>query len=209
MLFSIAQNICRKRVRLFIITEPEWNTLIDYKTRESRSHSLPIQATGTTRGFIADCNRRRTNLSTMQHDQASNKNAPLRFRFFAMVYDALVVLGIWILSIAIIVTATGDAVTGAGVQSLLFIEMFAFFAYFWIHRGQTIGMLAWRLKVVCDEPFTLRHALLRFIGAVLAFASLVLGYFWIWIDQDQRSWSDMLSKSRVVRYSRPKSTIHS
>ena len=60
----------------------------------------------------------------------------------AMVYDALVVLGIWVFTIVLLVTIRGDAVVGAWVQSLLFVELFAFFAFFWIKRGQTIGMLA-------------------------------------------------------------------
>lgn len=135
-----------------------------------------------------------------KHKQKPERPAPLRYRFFAMVYDALVVLGIWILTVAIIVTVTGEAVTGAWVQSLLFIETFAFFAYFWIHRGQTIGMLAWRLKIACEDSFTLRRALLRFVGALLGFATLGLGYFWVWFDRDRRSWSDILSKSSVMRY---------
>lgn len=137
-----------------------------------------------------------------QHNQNPERPAPLRYRFFAMVYDAVVVLGIWILTVTLMVTVTGEVVTGAGVQSLLFLETFAFFAYFWIHRGQTIGMLAWRLKIVSKEPFTLRRALLRFVGALLGFAPLGLGYFWIWFDRDRRSWSDILSDSGVVRYSK-------
>ena len=129
--------------------------------------------------------------------------APLRYRFFAMVYDALVVLAIWMATTTIAVMVSGNVVTGAWVQSLLFFELFAFFAYFWIHRGQTIGMLAWRLKIISTEPFGLRLALMRFIGALLSFATLGLGYFWIWFDHDRRSWSDLFSASYVVRYAKP------
>lgn len=69
-----------------------------------------------------------------------------------------------------------------------------------MHKGQTIGMLAWRLRLDTDGVFTLRKALLRFCGELLSIASVGLGYFWIWIDKDRRSWSDILSGSCVVRY---------
>lgn len=121
----------------------------------------------------------------------------------AMIYDALVILGIWIFTIVILVTARGDAVVGAWVQSLLFVELFAFFAYFWIRRGQTIGMLAWRLRIVSTEPMSLRRVLLRFVGALVGAACLFLGYIWILFDAERRSWSDMLSGTQVVRDPKP------
>lgn len=135
-------------------------------------------------------------------DDAEIRGAAFRFRLFAMLYDALVVLGIWIFTIVLLVTVTGREILGAWVQSLLFLEMFAFFTFFWIHRGQTIGMLAWRLRIQADRPFNLRGALLRFIGALLSFATLGLGYFWIWFDGRNRSFSDLLSHSIVIRYER-------
>lgn len=121
----------------------------------------------------------------------------------AMIYDALVVLGIWIFTIVLLVTIRGDAVVGAWVQSLLFVELFAFFAYFWIKRGQTVGMLAWRLRIVSTEPVTLRKVLMRFLGALLGGACLFIGYFWILFDAKRRSWSDMLSGTQVVRDAKP------
>ena len=121
----------------------------------------------------------------------------------AMIYDALVVLGIWVLTVVILVTIRGDAVVGAWVQSLLFVELFVFFAYFWIKRGQTIGMLAWRLRLLSTRPMTLRTVLLRFVGALTGAACLFLGYFWILFDGERRSWSDLLSGTSVVRDPKP------
>ena len=128
------------------------------------------------------------------------ERAALRFRVAAMIYDSLAILSIWVFTIVLLVTLTGNAVIGAWVQSLLFIELFAFFAFFWIHRGQTIGMLAWRLRLESPVPFTLRQALYRFLGALVSFLCLGLGYFWIWFDKDRRSWSDIVSNSYIVRY---------
>lgn len=130
------------------------------------------------------------------------ERAAFRYRLAAMIYDAIIVVAIWVFTIVLLVTATGDAVLGAWVQSLLFIELFAFFAFFWIHKGQTIGMLAWRLKLESEGPFTLRKAFLRFVGAMASFLTLGLGYYWIWIDSQHRSWPDILSNSYIVRYSK-------
>ncbi|MXZ44313.1 MAG: RDD family protein [Gammaproteobacteria bacterium] len=115
-------------------------------------------------------------------------------------YDTIILCGIWVFSIVVIVTAIGGPFTGAWAQTLCFVEAFAFYCFFWMHKGQTIGMLAWRLRLDTDGVFTLRKALLRFCGELLSIASVGLGYFWIWIDKDRRSWSDILSGSCVVRY---------
>ena len=129
------------------------------------------------------------------------ERAPLRFRLAAMLYDAFVVLAIWVFTVVLLVIMTGgNAVVGPWLQSLLFVELFAFFAFFWIHKGQTIGMLAWHLRLVSPEPFTLRKALFRFLGALASFLTLGFGYLWIWIDRDRRSWSDIVSNSYIVRY---------
>ena len=132
----------------------------------------------------------------------SGERAPFRFRLAAMIYDAFIVIAIWVFTIVLLVTVTGNAVLGAWVQSLLFIELFVFFAFFWIHKGQTIGMLAWRLKLESEEPFTLRKAFFRFVGAIASFLTLGVGYYWIWFDPQRRSWPDIFSNSYIVRYSK-------
>ena len=100
-----------------------------------------------------------------------------------MVYDAMIVLAIWLVTAFLAVALNGgQAVTGPTFQSVLFVELFAFFAGFWVGRGQTVGMLAWRLHVATTDgaPVQLRHALLRFI------------------DPGQRTWPDMMSGTEVI-----------
>ena len=135
-------------------------------------------------------------------DQASTqgeKIAPLRFRLAAMLYDALIVLAMWVFTIVFLVTLTGDAVIGAWLQSLLFLELYAFCTLSWTHRGQTIGMLAWRLELRSDGRFTPKQALLRFLGALLSLLVLGLGHIWMWFDREDRTWPDRLSNSKMVR----------
>ncbi|MEQ8857731.1 MAG: RDD family protein [Pseudomonadales bacterium] len=127
--------------------------------------------------------------------------AGLLRRLAAMVYDTMLIIALWMFTLFPMVAVSNDFVYGAAVRSVLFLEMFGFFAYFWVSRGQTLGMLAWGLEVCSADgsPFTLTQATLRFCGALASFACLGLGYLWILIDRDNRSWSDLLSGSRVLR----------
>ena len=140
----------------------------------------------------------------MSEAQTTNQDprpAGLAFRLLSILYDGLILIAIWILTIVLLVTILQDAVLGAWVQSLLFIESFVFFVYFWLARGQTAGMVAWHLYIKSEGTFTLRHASLRFVGGLLSFLCLGLGFVWILFDKDRRSWSDILSSSQIVRVS--------
>lgn len=126
--------------------------------------------------------------------------APLRRRVGAIVYDALLVFGLWLATLLILVIAFNHAVVGPFVQSLLFIEVFVFFAYFWTRRGQTVGMLAWGLHLEAADGHEVRaaHALLRFVGAVASFALLGAGHLWMLIDPHRRTWPDIFSGTQLI-----------
>ena len=130
-----------------------------------------------------------------------------RYRIFALLYDTLIVIALWAVTTGLLVLISGKVVTGALLQSIFFVETFAFCCFFWIHRGQTIGMLAWKLRLVSPSGFTLGSALYRFCGDLLSILTLGLGYYWIWIDKNRRSWSDIFSNSYVVRYQKQSSSI--
>lgn len=118
-----------------------------------------------------------------------------------MLYDGLLVLALWMCTLFVLVAVSNDAVYGAAVRSILFLELYAFFAYFWVFRGQTLGMLAWRLELrTCDgAPLTLAQATVRFLGALLSAACLGLGFLWMLVDRERRTWGDRMSSSYVVR----------
>jgi uncharacterized RDD family membrane protein YckC len=128
-------------------------------------------------------------------------------RFGAMLYDSLIVF-----ALAVIVTLLFFPFTGKGItpresgavehiyQAALLLVIVLFFCVFWTWRGQTLGMVAWRLRVErTDGTFiSWRAALIRLGGAWVSFAALGLGYFWIWIDRDRLAWHDRWSGTRVV-----------
>lgn len=114
----------------------------------------------------------------------------------SMLYDFLPIAGFWLLTSLVLVFVRGSAVTGALYQTLLFLELFGYFAFSWVRRGQTLGMVAWKLRLE-PAPFTFYQAALRLLGALLGMLAFGLGYFWILIDRDQRSWADIFSGSRI------------
>ncbi len=122
-----------------------------------------------------------------------------------MLYDGLLMLAIWLVTLFPMVAITNGTVFGAPVQTILFLELYGFFAYFWLARGQTAGMLAWRLALQAADggPVSLRQVTVRFFAALLCFLSLGLGYLWILIDPRGRSWSDLLSGTQVVTLPKP------
>jgi uncharacterized RDD family membrane protein YckC len=79
-----------------------------------------------------------------------------------------------------------------------------FFGLSWTRRGQTLGMQSWRLKLLREDGAlpTWRDALLRLSAAVLSWLAFGLGFLWILVDAEGRSWHDRLSRTRVVELAR-------
>jgi uncharacterized RDD family membrane protein YckC len=129
-------------------------------------------------------------------------------RFGAMLYDTLLVLALLFIVTALFLPFTqGEAITPGEsgalervYQATLLLATVLFFGVFWTRKGQTVGMLAWRLRVERNDGalLTWRDALLRLAGACVSLAALGFGYFWIWIDRDRLAWHDRWSGTRVV-----------
>jgi uncharacterized RDD family membrane protein YckC len=127
--------------------------------------------------------------------------AGLLRRLAAMLYDGLMVVAIWMFTLILIVPLANGPVGGAPLQSLFFVELFAFQVYFWLTRGQTIGMLAWRLRIesVTGDAMRLPQLTIRFFTSLLALACIGIGYLWMLFDRERRSWGDIASRTRIVR----------
>jgi len=87
------------------------------------------------------------------------------------------------------------------LSSLLLLALFGFFAKFWTHNGQTLGMQVWGIRVqnADGSAISLSQALLRFVIAIASWLCLGLGFFWVFYDKQQRSWHDLYSGSVLVR----------
>jgi len=125
-------------------------------------------------------------------------------RLAAIAYDSIVLIGLIFLA-----ALPPTLLHGGGIseplptflmQLYLLAVAFAFFGGFWTHGGQTIGMRAWRMRVVDahGNAISWRHALLRFLAALLSWGALGMGFLWSLFDPDRLTWHDRLSGTRTV-----------
>lgn len=135
-------------------------------------------------------------------------------RMASWVYDFLTGVAIVMLSTVVfiiivnslnslgVIDMSGYEDTAAYLQSNRVFQLYlllcltGFFSYFWVRGGQTIGMRAWRLRVLNQqgETISLQQALIRF------FASLAgLGNLWVLVDfKNRQSLQDHIAKTRTV-----------
>lgn len=138
-------------------------------------------------------------------------------RFAAMFYDFMLLLGVMFVAISIpalllgpeqstvsngeVATEFAPLLQGPIFQGYLLAVITLFFCLFWRKSGQTLGMQAWKIKLVDinGQPPTLKQCLLRLAGACVSLAAAGLGYWWLWFDGDKLTWHDRWSKTRVVQ----------
>jgi len=134
-------------------------------------------------------------------DQTDIQQASLAKRLAALIYDLLVMIGLlFCVSAAWIGFNGGQAVSGPFYNTSLFLTVFLFNAYFWTRSGQTIGMMAWRLRVQTVNGYTLSwtQSLIRFFSAILSIACVGLGYWVMLLNDEHLTWHDRFSGTRVV-----------
>lgn len=130
-------------------------------------------------------------------------------RLAALVYDAVLLAAILIIyTVAALLLTHGAALVPATVGAWAYLYraglialLAGYYLVNWLRSGQTLGMRAWRLRVVGEsgKPLSLRAALLRVGFGVLAWAPAALGVLWLVLDPDRLAVHDRLSKTRVVR----------
>ena len=145
----------------------------------------------------------------MQIDIENAAGPSLWRRLAAIFYDSWLIAALWLLG------ATADTFVRAGLglssegnhlplQLYLVLAPMAFFGWFWTHGGQTLGMRAWRLKLLdCrGAKVNLRQSLIRCVAALLSMLAFGLGYLWILFDREGLAWHDRLSDTRLVMLKR-------
>lgn len=87
------------------------------------------------------------------------------------------------------------------LATLIMLCLFGFFAKFWTHTGQTLGMQVWGVRVqnADGSAISLWQALLRFMVAIASLLCVGIGFFWQLWDKQKRSWHDIYSDSQIVR----------
>jgi uncharacterized RDD family membrane protein YckC len=167
---------------------------------------------------------------------AAQRSAGIGRRFGAMLYDSVVLVGILALAtLPFLPVLNGKVLAPREVGALAYVYWLwqallvsAFFVFFWTRRGQTLGMLAWRLRIqrADGENVSWKHAIrrlalvaallipvwsgyhliwrewsdanARMLATTVALLPFLAAYFWIWIDRDGLAWHDRWSGTRVI-----------
>lgn len=145
----------------------------------------------------------------------SHQPAPFWRRLAAMVYDGFLLLAVLIFAGFINLAAhllihgqqhlyemmqAGYSLSSPWFNVGLFTVMYGFFAFFWSRHGQTLGMRAWKIKVVTLEHqlLTPSACLVRFLVAFPAILLGGLGLIWALFHPHGRGWHDLASSSQLV-----------
>ncbi|MES9969830.1 MAG: RDD family protein [Candidatus Thiodiazotropha sp.] len=124
-------------------------------------------------------------------------------RLAAMLYDSLLLIALLFVTTAIITLPLGNP---SGITLLIFqffvfeIIPLIFFTGFWTRGGQTLGMRAWRLKLVRMDgaDITWMDAFRRHLAALFSLLAFGLGFIWILVDPQKFAWHDRLSQTRLI-----------
>ena len=128
-------------------------------------------------------------------------------RVIAAMYDLLPLAALWFIATALALAVTGGALDVHRLADKLFVQALviaataAYFVVSWMRGGATIGMRAWRLRVVDANGGAIgfKQALLRFAVAIVSLAALGLGLLWCMIDRERRAWHDLAAGTLLVR----------
>jgi len=159
-------------------------------------------------------------LAVDEREDQISISAPLWRRFMALLYDSFLLGALTMLYSALVTyglfiaqgdTSKGDyrpMLSGAQENTLfllgLTMTLAAFYVFFWWRAGQTVGMRAWRLKLISTDVHNVRQAprvmqcVLRAVLGIPAFFLLGAGYWWRWFDRDELCLHDRGSQTAVV-----------
>ena len=140
--------------------------------------------------------------------QASSRltYAGLFRRLFAVFYD-----GFLLTAILFIVTAIANALNHGNAIGpgdtfyrfyvfIIFTLSYLYFAWFWIHGGQTLGMKTWQIQLqsINSNKITWKTCAIRFVSAVFSWGIFGLGFLWSLFDKKNRCWHDLISKTILL-----------
>ncbi len=120
-----------------------------------------------------------------------------------LLYDSFAIVGLLFLMGIIMLLARSGEATAAGdwwFRGYLLFSIYLYYAWCWNRGGQTLGLKSWKAKVVTMQGHSLdwKTALWRFLGSLLSWLPLGLGYLWILFDKEGLSWHDRLSGSQII-----------
>ena len=129
-------------------------------------------------------------------------------RFLAFVLDGIIVavitaaLAPLLGAGAVVETAPNQVEINYGANAVGGLVGLLYFIGFWSLRGQTPGMMPFRLRVVKAADGTRPDwvvSLLRYVGLIISIAVVFIGVIWVAFDSRKQGWHDKIAGTLVVR----------
>lgn len=125
-------------------------------------------------------------------------------RLLVILYDAFILLGLLILASALALPF-GDpnkvAFHHVGFTLWLLAVCFAYLGACWRYGGMTVGMRAWRVRLVSNDKQVVSwpRCLLRFLVGLVSLAAIGLGILWALVDSKNRGWHDLAARTVLIK----------
>lgn len=127
-------------------------------------------------------------------------------RLFAIFYDCFLLIAILFIVSAIATALNqGKAVEPSDALYPVFVIIifslsYLYFAWFWIHGGQSLGMKTWRIQLQSsnNKAISWKTAAIRFITAIFSWGFFGAGFLWALLDKKNRCWHDITSKTVLI-----------
>jgi uncharacterized RDD family membrane protein YckC len=152
----------------------------------------------------------------MSDENALNQPVGFFKRILVIIYDLLLLIallfavGVLVAGVITFVLNKGNAITAEHdfyfafrviILSSLIFASFLFFGWFWTHKGQTLGMKTWHVRLISTDgsPIDWEKVSIRYITAIISWSVFGLGFLWALVDKDKRAWHDIFSATKLIQ----------
>jgi len=121
-----------------------------------------------------------------------------------MLYDAVILLGLLVLASAVALpfgNMQKVALQDFWFTLWLLLVCFAYLGSCWRYGGMTVGMRAWRIKLVSnnDQIVSWPRCVLRFLVGAFSVSAFGLGILWALVDKKKRGWHDLAARTLLIK----------
>lgn len=134
----------------------------------------------------------------------SEKLGLLGRRLGAIFYDSFIVFSWLILATALaLIVNRGESLLPYRVYFLIYLVMMAglFLSWFWHQKGQTLGMLAWKIRLVDqnNQSLSWSRAFIRYLMTLMSVGCAGIGLIWCLLDKEGQSLHDRFLQTKMVK----------
>jgi uncharacterized RDD family membrane protein YckC len=133
-------------------------------------------------------------------------NAGLMRRLLALLYDSILIIGIYMSYVILVTYLNGSALESQleilFLQFSFIIFIFLFYCYFWkFNNGQTLGMQVWKIKLVSsgNEEININKMVLRCALSIIFSLVFLSNFIFIIFNKERKTLGDYFSKTKLLK----------